>query len=156
MFKVYTFGLKVTFQGENRLETLKRFISTHKITMVYDIRYDRGNYYRNWNCNGDNIAKMIKKKFDYNCGYFTAPKLGIPGDIRLKYKSIPFMMEFLYINQVYREKLDRVFEFESNEERVLLLCIENLKDPKSPYCHRIWLRNYLVGSKLAELGEVME
>jgi hypothetical protein len=124
--------------------------------MVYDIRFDRGNYYKGWNCNGNSIARMIGERFAFNCGYFEAPRLGIPRDIRFQYKATPLAMEFLYINKVYREKLDKVFQFESNEERILLLCVENLKDLKTPYCHRIWLRNYLVGAKLAELGGVCE
>jgi hypothetical protein len=157
VIKVFTFGLKVTVKGENRSETLRRFIIENKVTMVFDIRADTGNYYANWNCNGNHIAAMIKMNFKcYKCVYISKPELGISSQIRSKYKSDPTMCEFWYLNHIYQERLDNCFKFESDAERILLLCIENLKDPQTPYCHRIWLRNYLVKQELAELGEVVE
>jgi len=157
MFKIFTFGLKITFQGENRLESLRQFILKHGITVVYDIRYDGGNYYLNWNCNSNHIAAMIRANFPrYECAYFRRPCLGISGKTRSQYQWNPQEMEFIYLNAIYERHLEREFEIENSAERILLLCVENLKDPKTPYCHRIWLRNYLVGTKLAELGDISE
>jgi hypothetical protein len=105
---------------------------------------------------GINSIGMIREGFNLKSIYIAAPRLGIPSQIRLTYKFDPGMAELWYLNKIYKEKLDEAFQFESNEERVLLLCVENLKDPNTPYCHRIWLRNYLVSQGWAELGEVVE
>jgi hypothetical protein len=100
---------------------------------------------------------MIKANFPhYECVYFRRPCLGISGKTRSQYLGNPREMEFIYLNAIYERHLEREFEIESSEECILLLCIEDLRNPKTPYCHRIWLRDYLVGAKLAELGEVME
>lgn len=151
---VFTFGLKVTQKGEGRLRALEDFIREHKITKILDVRYNPGNHYKNWNCNGDNICKMLKEKFPLKCSYVSHCELGIPYNIRRNYQKDPGLMELWYLNYLYREELLKTFDFYQNE-RVLLICVENIKDPKTPYCHRIWLRNYLVENG-HELGEVIE
>lgn len=153
MHKIFTFGLKVTYKGENRLEVLKQFIEQNSITTVIDVRYSTGNQYERWNCNGFHIERMIEKDFKDKCRYIHAPRLGIQWKVRQAYKDDPKGMEFWYLNYLREEDLLVMFETFINPERVLLLCVENIKDPQTPHCHRFWLQNCLVAEDLAELGE---
>lgn len=154
MVIIYTFGLKVTYKGEDRSKALKQFIEQHQVNIVLDVRYNNGNYYKNWNCNGEHIESMVKSCFNGHVRYIHDPRLGIPPEIRKTYD--PGWAEFWYENQLYRWNLTSFFEKCADSERIVLLCVENLRDPKTPYCHRIWLRDYLVEQGIAQLGEVVE
>lgn len=156
MLTIFTFGLKVTRKGENRLDALKQFILQHTITIVLDVRFNTGNRYPQWNCNGNNIRNMVKSCFNGSVRYLHDMRLGMPPEKRQQYKFKPNWAEFWYQFHVQSNKSLEFFENCAEFERIVLLCIENIKDPNSPYCHRIWLRDFLVELDLAQLGEVSE
>ncbi|MHA1425539.1 MAG: DUF488 family protein [Candidatus Helarchaeota archaeon] len=151
---IYTFGLKVTHRGEDRLEALRQFIEQHSITVVLDVRSSVGNHFPRWKCNGQHIAEMVQRRFNGKCRYVHVPALGIPYEIRQKYKGRPKDAEHWYLNYLWERK-DLTFTA-YQEETLVLLCVENIRDPMTPYCHRIWLRNWLVDEYNAGLGEVVE
>lgn len=147
MKKVLTFGLKQTFKGEDRLETLKQFILEHKINIVFDVRYSTGNYYTKWNCNGDHIKKMVNslaKESDLDLVYVHWQDCGIPYTTRKKFENRPEDMKAYYLKYIKDNNLFQAFLTMIPETAiVVLLCVENLADPKTKHCHRIWLKEYL-------------
>lgn len=156
MITIFTFGLKVTHRGENRLEALKQFIQQYAITTVLDVRFNTGNHYPHWNCNGDHIETMIKSVFNGSVRYIHDFRMGMPPEKRQEYKYKPNWGEFWYQFHVQSNKALEFFENCAESERIVLLCVENLKNPETPYCHRIWLRNFLVEMNIAQLGEIVE
>ena len=153
LMKVFTFGLKQTYNGERRSETLKRFIWKENINYVIDIRKNRGNRYSNWDCNGKNVAQMIKSVFDGGCEYNYCGLLGIPGYQRRKFRYDHTAMEHWYLTYLYENRdFVRGYFTQFQGQKILLLCVENLKNPRTPHCHRIWLRDWLISEGLAELG----
>lgn len=140
--RIFTFGLKQTYKGEDRLHALRIFIIKHGITLVMDIRYNVGNQYPNWNCNGKNIRKLVETGMYKHIKYGHFKSLGIPPKERKIYKNNPEKMKEWYMKYLANWNVKKgLAEFEN--ENIVLLCLENLNNPKTPYCHRIWLKEYL-------------
>jgi len=157
--KIFTFGLKQTYHNEKRLQTLLKFIKISKIDVVIDVRFNRGNRFRNWNCNGINIHNAIKQTYNGCCLYRALSIAGIPPWLRKKYAKDPRGMEHFYLNYLYENReLFLPYFLKYVGKNILLLCVENLKNPKTPYCHRIWLRDWLIAEGIAVKGneEVLE
>ncbi len=157
LVEVYTFGLKQTYYLEKRQQTLLAFIREHGIEVAIDVRHNRGDRFKNWDCSGLNLSKAIRATFGDTCRYLPLPLLGIPSGKRREYARDPKKMEHWYLNFIHENRELVLSYFDKvRGKKVVLLCIENLKSPSSPYCHRIWLRDWLVGEGIATIGNQEE
>lgn len=143
--KIFDFGVKQTYKGENRLETLRKFIKDNDIKYIIDVRYNTGNLYQNWNCNEKHLFHL---SFELEIYYFHSKELGVPHSIIKLYKNNPSEMKKWYNNHIKegirtQYILNQILEY-LKDGNIVLICIENLNNPKTPYCHRIWLKEILL------------
>jgi len=154
--RIFTFGVKQTYTGENQLQVLLDFIKEYCIDVVIDVRYNRGNRFKKWVCNGNHIEQAINQQFTpAECHYVAFPHTGISPKIRKKYGQCPRDLEVCYYLYLLEHR-DEILSFfrKYSMLNVVLLCVENLKNPKTPFCHRRWLAFWLKDYGIAE--EVVE
>lgn len=143
--KIFDFGVKQTYKGENRLETLREFIKDNDIKYIIDVRYNTGNQYKEWKCNEKHLFYL---SFELEIYYFHSRELGIPPLVRKLYHNNPTEMKKWYNGYIKDELriqsvLNQILEY-LKDGNIILICVENLNDPKTPYCHRIWLKEILL------------
>lgn len=131
--KFYEFGLKQVEKGEDRLASLHEFVDYFEIDWLIDIRYNRGNRYINWKCNGTNLEK------EFGSQYVWIREMGIPPQIRKQFKNSPMEAKQWYLKRLQiidARKL--VAPYIQGNDKCAFLCVENVNDPKTRHCHRFW------------------
>ena len=139
---IFDFGLKKTYRSEDRVKAFLDFIKTNNITVIFDVRWNRMNYYNQWKLNGTNLEQLIQDNFNGTHKYIHHAILGIPTIIRNQFKNQPEKAKAWYREKLEGLEAEKLFE-PYKDKNIVLLCVENLKNPQTPYCHRIWLKEYL-------------
>jgi uncharacterized protein YeaO (DUF488 family) len=144
--KIYTFGLKkLPRTKENRLNDLIKFCKDNNISTILDVRWDRGDRFSNWVCNGKIMPKILFKNF---LNYEWIQSLGVSRQERDKYQFnwngfVSYFNEYLgymFDSSTYHNLFSEILEKLKSGNNIVLLCVERHKR-----CHRFLLKEFLEG-----------
>lgn len=136
---IFEYGLK-----KKKPKEFLDFIKTNNIKVIVDIRNSRGDRYKNWWGSGNAFEKLVR---DHHFDYFWFKNLGIPFKIRYNYREDPEGMRKAYQENLKKNQnaLDFKMVYELAKDNIIcLICVEDLSNPKTPYCHRIWCQQKLI------------